>query len=501
MATYNFLKQAEVYLAPNYNVESGMTVSDTLAPDTTVAGVAGGFTGANRSLKVLMAGEVVLPSSFSNAQECLFEHGGSGQGTWLGVKTLNNVLTFQMRTGNGAAGSTETDATRVVANIPVSDIPEFDGKMHTVAWEIDPDNGLAKFWIDNRLVISEVSTDGDIDQWSGGNNGAWLRGDSAIAGYTDGTQESADHRTAWSGQAGSDLRIYNNQTIGNNNYPLRLDVTQNISFSQTFTDNTYSQKTVHEQHKMHEASNIKKANPASFEFEVPALTENDLAVVKNLLVDYKTGTNTLNTFTLHIKLPNDTYRLDNCVITNGTFIIEKLENLKLGIQGEASRLVKGVSLPTFGRGTRSTSRTHQRVDHLSVSVDSTALTDGIYNVSVELQNDIEWTPYLTVNDALNVTNAASLMYPSNFTLKKRVLAGSVGQYVQSDFDTDTQQWKTGVPIVIKAGESATQGFQFNLTNCSFTNRNNVADVFTQAYDWKMNDNPTDLGSKIKFNNL
>jgi hypothetical protein len=252
---------------------------------------------------------------------------------------------------------------------------------------------------------------------------------------------------------------------------------------------------------MHEASNIKKANPANFSFTIPALTENDLAVVKDLLVDYKSGTNTLNTCTIHIKLPNDNYRLDDCVLTNGTFIIEKLENLKLGIQGEASRLVKGVALPTVGRGTRSASRTHQRVDYLSVSVDSTSLTEGIYSVSVELQNDIEWTPYETVNDALSVTNAATSMYPSNFTLKKRILAGSIGQYVLSNFNSDTQQWKTGVPIVIKAGESATQGFQFDLSNCSFTNRNIVEDVFTQSYDWKMNDNPTDLGSKIKFNNI
>lgn len=281
----------------------------------------------------------------------------------------------------------------------------------------------------------------------------------------------------------------------------RLDVTEDISFSQTFTDTTYPQKTLHEQHKMHEASNIKKANPANFSFTIPALTENDLDVVFNLLVDYKSGENTLNTFDLYIKLPNDVYKLEKCVITNGTFIIEKLENLKLGIQGEASKLTRGATLPTSGIVNRSSSRTHQRVDYLSVSVDSTSLTEGIYSVSVELQNDIEWTPYETVNDALSVTNAATSMYPSSFTLTKRILSGSVGQYVLSNFNSDTQQWKTGVPIVIKAGESATQGFQFNLTNCSFTNRNNVAEVFTQSYDWKMNDNPTDLGSKIKFNNI
>ena len=496
MATYNFKKQAEVYLATNYNVESSMTVSETLAPNTAIAN-AGAFSNTNEHLKTLFAGEVVLPSTFSNDHEVIFEHGGTGYGTWIGQTLISGTRFLMLRVGTGTLNTEVSNNERVYKRIPIEDIPEFDDNMHTVAWEYDPPNGTAKLWIDNRLVISEVCTDGSYNQWTGGNEGGWLEGFLAVAGQGS----VAAHRTPWSGRVGSDLRIYTNQSIGNNNYPLRLDVTEDLKFSQTFTDSTYAQKTIHEQHKMHEASNIKKANPASFDFTVPALTENDLAVVKDLLVDYKTGTNTLNTFTLHIKLPNDTYRLDNCVITNGTFIIEKLENLKLGIQGQASRLVKGVALPTSGRVTRSASSTHQRIDYLSVSVDSTALTEGVYKVSVELQNEIEWTPYLTVNDALNVTNAATSMYPSNFTLKKRILSGSIGQYVQSNFNSDTQQWKTGAPIVIKAGESATTGFQFDLTNCAFTNRNDVLDVFTQSYDWKMNDNPTDLGSKIKFNNL
>jgi len=277
----------------------------------------------------------------------------------------------------------------------------------------------------------------------------------------------------------------------------RLDVTEEISFSQTFTDKTYPQKTLHEQHKLHEASNIKKANPASFEFTIPALTDATLAVIFDLLVDFKTGTYTLDTFDLYVKLPNDVYKLEKCVITNGTFIIEKLQNLKLSIQGEASKLTRGESIATVTRN----ARTEQLSRFLSVSVDSRDLTDGLYKVAIELQNDIKWTPYETVNDALLVTDAATSMYPSNFTLEKRILSGSVGQYVTDTFNADVQTWKIGVPIIIKAGESATQGFQLDLTNCSFTNRNSVEDVFTQTYDWKMNDNPTDLGSKLKFNNI
>ena len=274
----------------------------------------------------------------------------------------------------------------------------------------------------------------------------------------------------------------------------RLDVTSDISFSQTFTDKTYPQKTLHEQHKMHEASSIKKANPANFEFTMHALTQTTLDRVFNLLVDYKTGTNTLNTFDLYIKLDNDVYKLDDCVITNGTFIIEKLENLKLTIAGEAKKLTRGESIDTAARGTR----TEQKVDYLTVTADSTNLTQGIYKVSVELQNDIQWLPYETVNDALGVTNAGNSMYPSEFTLNKRILSGSIGQYVLSTFNSDVQSWKTGVDIVIKAGESATQGFQFDLSNCTFTNRATVGDVFTQSYDWKMNDNPADLGSVVTY---
>ena len=284
----------------------------------------------------------------------------------------------------------------------------------------------------------------------------------------------------------------------------RLDVTSDISFSQTFTDKTYPQKTLHEQHKMHEASNIKKANPANFEFTIPALTQNALDVVFNLLVDYKTGTNTLNTFDLYIKLPNDVYKLEKCVITNGTFLIEKLENLKLAISGEASKLTRDATLPTASTDPAVTvvapgTRTYQQVKYLQLKADNTNLTEGIYKVSVELQNNIEWLPYETVNDALAVTNSGNSMYPSDFTLKKRILSGSIGQYVLSNFNSDVQSWKTGVDMVIKAGESDTQGFQFDLEKCTFTNRNSVADVFTQSYDWKMNDNVADLGDKIKFN--
>ena len=289
-----------------------------------------------------------------------------------------------------------------------------------------------------------------------------------------------------------------------------LDVTEEISFSQTFTDKTYSNKTLHNTKNLFEQSNIKKANPANFSFVAHALVENDLRILKDLIVDYKYATGTeLKTFDLYIDIPesNDTYKLEKCVITNGTFMIEKLENLRLGIQGQASKLSRVNQVPSTGIQARSSTATPQRLEHLSVTIDNRSLNRDVYNVSVELQNNIKWTPYETVNDALNVTSQDNSMFPSNFTLEKRVLSGSVSQYVSDANQVDIQKWATGKDVVISAGKSSTVGFTFNIKNCTFTNRVSINDVFSQTYDWKMNDNPTDLGdgtstarSFITFNN-
>ena len=93
------------------------------------------------------------------------------------------------------------------------------------------------------------------------------------------------------------------------------------------------------------------------------------------------------------------------------------------------------------------------------------------------------------------------MYPSQFTLNKRKLSGSIGQYITSDFNSDLQQWEAGVTMDIQVGTTSQKGFQFDLGNCTFTNRLEVAEAFIQNYDWKSNENPANLGSLIKFNNI
>jgi len=504
MANFNFNKEAQVYLCPAFDIEHGLTLSGTITPFVNLGDNAP-MSATPRSQKVVFAGELILPSSFTNTEETLFTKGGTSQGMWIGITTITGIKYLQYRTGHGSGSYQATTNDLVVLNKPISEIEEFDGKAHTIAWEADPDAGTASLWIDNKLKVQGVTLDGSSltgDNWAGSGSGGWGYSPHTSE-YCPGNQTGIDRNVAWSGAILSGLRIYNNQESAYKNQPILLDVGPDLSFTQTFTDKTYQQKTLHEQHKMHEASNIKKANPANFDMTVHMITQDSLATVLDLLVDYKTDTYTLNTFDLYVKLPNDVYKLETCVITNGTFIIEKLQNLKLSLSGQAAKLTRGreILFPLPTRGTR----TYQMTKSLGITINGAALSSCLYKCSIELQNDIKWIPYETVNAALDVTNASNSMYPSQFTLEKRILSGSIGQYVTDTSNTDVQTWDTNVPLVITAGNGLSptstsfRGFNFDLVNCSFTNRNSVGDVYTQAYDWKMNDNPTDLGSKITLN--
>ena len=126
----------------------------------------------------------------------------------------------------------------------------------------------------------------------------------------------------------------------------------------------------------------------------------------------------------------------------------------------------------------------------------------IIGVTMELQNDIEWTPYTTVSGAISATSAATSMFPSAFTLSKKILAGSIRQYLTGSNISYTQGWDTDASLSIKAGNgqsgAAFRGFSFGPATCSFTNRIRSGNVFLQNYDWRMTQNPSNLATILKY---
>jgi hypothetical protein len=197
-------------------IEKGLNLTET-RPRYIKIKNDGAFDSSSSQLQTFMSGDVVLPdASTINTGDtfCLFEHGGSGQGTWIGIAPdPQGFPSFHFRTGNGATGAAnqvEEDGKRVYKHIRLSSIPEFDGKIHTVSWFIWSGADTVRVWIDNRQII--LSNNIAFGSWSGGNEGGWGQGYSSIAGYGTSTSSPASNfRRRWPTEIVSDLRVYRNQ--------------------------------------------------------------------------------------------------------------------------------------------------------------------------------------------------------------------------------------------------------------------------------------------------
>lgn len=276
---------------------------------------------------------------------------------------------------------------------------------------------------------------------------------------------------------------------GGNRY--RIDVTD-IEFSQTFSEQSYPVKTLHAQSNVFEGSVINKANAANFSFALPAIVEADYNVIETLLL-------TTTSFDLFIQTEADVFKLETAVITNGSFVIERSRPLSIQIQGEAAKLTRGATL-TGSLQSRSSTKNFT-IPTVDITLNSTSLND-IVSVSMELQNEISWTPYTTIHNSLSVTSATNSMYPSEFSLSKKILAGSIVQYLTGSNTLNTLDWDTNASLTIKAGNGESgasfRGFSFGPAICSFTNRINTGDVYAQSYDWRMTENPSDLATLLKY---
>ncbi len=297
-------------------------------------------------------------------------------------------------------------------------------------------------------------------------------------------------------------KVYFEDTAATGTYYL-LHVGQDITFSQTFKQEGIPKKTLHAQTDLFDGSRIHSANPADVSFTLLLIDE--AVKHQHIPLDFLIGYsgNTLRTFNLYFInesiSPEVQYRLENCVFTNGTFNIPRAGFLTVSLTAQGTRLVRSTgafNLVDAGY-VESTALSFGVSKEVSVSVDNNAL-DNILGVSLELQNNIEWVEKATIHATQNAVGAGTSVYPSNFVLNSRVLAGSIQQYIdqgRTQSYSNLLTWKENVPIRIRAGLSASNyQLDVNMTGCSFTNRPAPGEVFSQAYDFRLMSNPADLST-------
>ena len=283
---------------------------------------------------------------------------------------------------------------------------------------------------------------------------------------------------------------------GGNRYNVK--VTPELSFSQTFAEDAYEVKTLHDQTKMFQGTSVTKANPADFSFQVALTQEKDENIVKSLLTDYDTssGEQLLKSFDLYFVTNESTYKLEGCIITNGDFALGKDKPLTLSVSGQGKKLTRFTgSLP----GTlQSASATRTPVKALlDVEVGGSDVSN-LVSCTLSVQNNINWTPYETLHNSLSVTNASNAMYPSDYSLTGRVVSGNITQYIGDNNSSTIQSFNTNTSVAVKTINEGSTFLNANLTNCMFTKRVGVSEVFTQTFDYRLITNPANLGNTITY---
>jgi len=280
-----------------------------------------------------------------------------------------------------------------------------------------------------------------------------------------------------------------------------LKTTPEVSFSQTFAEDAYEVKTLHDQTKMFQGTSVTKANPANFSFAVHLTQEKDESIVKSLLTDYDTsnGEQLLKSFDLYIVTEESTFKLEGCVITQGEFNLAKGSPLTLTVSGQAKQLsrVGNASYSLPGSLVSASSTRTPTLSLLDVEVDSTDVPN-LATATLQVQNNINWTPFETLQNSLSVTSASNAMYPTTYTLGDRVVSGNITQYLTSNNSSTFQSFDTSANVAVKTIVNGSTFLNANLTGCMFTKRSNVAEAYTQTFDFRLVNSPANLGTIITY---
>ena len=286
---------------------------------------------------------------------------------------------------------------------------------------------------------------------------------------------------------------------GSNRYNVKI--TPTLTFTQTFAEEAYQVKTLHDQTKMFSGTSVTKANPANFSFETHLTTEKDENIVLDLLTDYDTssGEQLLKSFDMYIVSNTQTLKIEGCVITQGEIRFARDSHLILAVSGSGKKLERvgdeNYSLPGSLQSASATRTPTTPV--LDVEVGGSDVSN-LAAATLSVQNNINWTPYETLQNSLSVTSASNAMYPSSYSLADRVVSGNITQFFSSANESEFQTFNTNTSVRIKTIVNGSTFFDANLSGCMFTKRTGQGEVFTQTYDYRLVTSPTDLGTIITY---
>lgn len=260
----------------------------------------------------------------------------------------------------------------------------------------------------------------------------------------------------------------------------RLEVYPDLSVSQTFSEQGVPRKTLHTQTDLHEHAVITRANVASFSFTVPFFDQSTIQKELELSTSYTNGVTPY--FDLYIESDNIIYKLEKAVFETTTFNLSRDAPITVSLSGSGSKISKVTTIP----GTLQTTPTREytRVSTLGTIIDSTTLT-SVININIEVVNKISWTKNDTINQTLN----GNIIYPTSFVLSGREVRGSVAHFVTDDNKEELSDLSTEGELELLINSTL---LSFVLPSVAFTRRDDLNDLISRTYDFRLNTNSQEV---------
>ena len=301
-------------------------------------------------------------------------------------------------------------------------------------------------------------------------------------------------------------KVYLVTSVNGTLQKFKLAVYPDLSFSQTFDEQTLDVKTLHDQDAMFEGAVINRANPANFNFTILLVNSADHVAVGNMLT-YKNpardgSVEALYSGDLYIDTGVDVFKLTKCVFEHGTYQIQRDAIVTVTVSGSASKLERWAATGTVIPGTAASS--NPTIGGIipravNVTLDGVQLPN-IATITLELANSVEWLQYDTLHKSLAVTGPTDTMYPGAFVVSNKTLSGTIQQYVTDTNESRLQSWSTNSSLLIQVGDlGPIYYFSANMPSVVFTNRLDTQDAFVQTYDFRMTSNPANLTSVLSYN--
>ena len=302
-------------------------------------------------------------------------------------------------------------------------------------------------------------------------------------------------------------KVYLVTSVNSSLQKFKLDVYPDLSFSQTFDEQAFNVKTLHDQNAMFESAVINKANPANFSFTILLNNSADHKAIGNVLTfanPIRDGSvEALFSSDVYIDTGVDVFKLTKCVFERATYQIARQALVTVSVSGSASQLSRFGPTGAIIPGTAASVAASIPAiipKAVSVELDSVALLN-IATVTLELVNEVQWLKNDTLHNSLNITGPTGTIYPEAFIVSSKTLSGTIQQYLTDGNETRLNSWSTNSSLNIKVGQPGPTWFlNVQIPSVVFTNRlESGGEMLMQTYDFRMLSNPTDLTTVINYN--